>query len=122
VAKDFGGGKADSFKRGIWVITKKIKENKGGASGGEGEHDPADSAVETPPTKTKAKPGRKRKAAVVNEGDGGDEDEAPPPKKRGGGKKAVAETAELTPEVKPEPDDDGAYFFTSRSCWDCADE
>lgn len=34
-AREFGGGKADSFRRQIWVITKKLKENAGGEDDGE---------------------------------------------------------------------------------------
>ena len=107
------------------MITKKIKDHKASAEGGEQEHDPADSAMETPPSKTKAKPGRKRKAALENQDDDGDEGEAPAPKKRGGGKKAVAETSEtaseLISQVKPEPDDNGTCSITS-SYSDCANE
>ncbi|CZT17718.1 uncharacterized protein RCC_03555 [Ramularia collo-cygni] len=44
-AKEFGGGNAASFKRQIWVITKKIKDNKdddtsSGDFGGGHHHEP----------------------------------------------------------------------------------
>ncbi|CAK4030858.1 Hypothetical predicted protein [Lecanosticta acicola] len=47
------GCKADSFKRSIWVITKKIKDYKGGDGGGDTTPAPASAKKAT---------GRKRKA------------------------------------------------------------
>ncbi|SMQ50960.1 unnamed protein product [Zymoseptoria tritici ST99CH_3D7] len=107
-AKDFGGGKAESFKRGIWVITKKIKDYKD-AGDGEGEqNDPTDSAVDAPSgkgkAKAKSKPGRKRKAAAEDAGAGEGEGEAPKTKKRGGSEETA--TPEVSSEVKAEPGND----------------
>lgn len=55
-AKEFGGGKGDSFKRQIWVITKRIKDNMGEVDGDGDEHS-------VPPTTPKTNGGTKRKAA-----------------------------------------------------------
>lgn len=53
-AREFGGGKADSFKRQIWVITKRIKDYKGGADEANDEHNN--------PTTPKSNGSKKRKA------------------------------------------------------------
>ncbi|SMR52879.1 unnamed protein product [Zymoseptoria tritici ST99CH_1A5] len=107
-AKDFGGGKAESFKRGIWVITKKIKDYKDAGEGEGEQNDPTDSAVDAPSgkgkAKAKSKPGRKRKAAAENAGAGEGEGEAPKTKKRGGSEKTA--TPEVSSEVKAEPGND----------------
>lgn len=78
-AREFGNVKPESFKRAIWVITKKLKEH--GANGGGDDDDDGET-----PAVAKPKGGRKRKT----DGEGG---EAAAPKKKGkGGKKARAET------------------------------
>lgn len=115
-AKDFGGGKAESFKRGIWVITKKIKDYKDAGEGEGEQNDPTDSAVDAPSgkgkAKAKSKPGRKRKAAAENAGAGEGEGEAPKTKKRGGSEKTA--TPEVSSEVKAEPGNDGMCSFTTQ--------
>lgn len=77
-AREFGNVKPESFKRAIWVITKKLKEH--GANGGGDDDDGETPAVAKP------KGGRKRKT------DGEDGEAAAPKKKGKGGKKARAET------------------------------
>ncbi|KAI5366586.1 hypothetical protein Slin15195_G081050 [Septoria linicola] len=81
-ATEFGGSKPDSFKRQIWVITKKIKEAM--EKGGDGSDGAEDGETESPSkSKTKAKGkcaaagggvggGRKRKAdEEMGDGEGG---------------------------------------------------
>ncbi|CAK1363155.1 hypothetical protein CB0940_04732 [Cercospora beticola] len=55
-ASDFGGAKPDSFKRSIWVITKKIKE----AMEGQGSDAGGDEVAATPAKSA----GKKRKGAA----------------------------------------------------------
>ncbi|KAK5116343.1 hypothetical protein LTR85_009315 [Meristemomyces frigidus] len=107
-AEQFGGNiKPDSYKRGLWVITKKIKD----AEEKSGSDDAGDGDEGAP---KKAKGGRKRKAAS----EGVDDAEKPQAKKgKGGkrGKKAKSPEAEEdgkgaagdTP-VKSENDSEGA--------------
>ncbi|KAK4499274.1 hypothetical protein PRZ48_009787 [Zasmidium cellare] len=92
-AREFGGVKADSFKRSIWVITKTLKEH-GGGDGGD--------AASTPKQR-----GRKRKADA-------DEGESPVKKKGKGGKKSKAEVEEdaddevsVKAEAKVDEDSEG---------------
>lgn len=89
-ATEFGGSKPDSFKRQIWVITKKIKEEM--AKGG-GEDDVAET-IEKP--KAKAAP-KKRKAAD--------------PEEKGKGKKAKVDLAvKAEGEGEAEGDDGDDYL------------
>ncbi|GIZ43537.1 hypothetical protein CKM354_000676100 [Cercospora kikuchii] len=59
-ASDFGGAKPDSFKRSIWVITKKIKE----AMEGQGTDAGGDEVAATPAKSVSKK--RKGAASDVN--------------------------------------------------------
>ncbi|KAK0285815.1 hypothetical protein LTR35_005155 [Friedmanniomyces endolithicus] len=85
-ANQFGGGiKPDSYKRGLWVISKRIKDAQAS-----GKLDGVASPVTTP-GKVTAKKGGKR--AAGEEGDPDDEEEVQTPKRvkkdSAGGKKGV---------------------------------
>ncbi|KAK5131295.1 hypothetical protein LTR08_001134 [Meristemomyces frigidus] len=84
-AQQFGGNiKPESYKRGLWVITKKIREaEESGVLGADGDEEDAGTAKEG----KEGKGGRKRKAVSddVDKEHGG---EKPVAKKGKGGRKA----------------------------------
>ncbi|KAK6398196.1 hypothetical protein LTR65_003276 [Meristemomyces frigidus] len=99
-AKQFGGNiKPDSYKRALWVITKKVKD-----AGEKGELDGVGDEDEGTPKKGKG--GKKRKAASSEEVEG-DDDAGKLKAKKGklGGKRGKKAT---TPEVGEEHGDDAA--------------
>lgn len=91
-AEQFGGNiKPESYKRGLWVITKKVKD-----AAEKGELDGVGDSDENAPKK--ATGGNKRKA-TSQEVDGGDDADKPKAKKGKGGKRGKKAK---TPEAEAE--------------------
>ncbi|KAK3628170.1 hypothetical protein LTR56_018782 [Elasticomyces elasticus] len=104
-ANQFGGGiKPDSYKRGLWVISKRIKDAQAKSNG----------ASPTPsPTKGTPKGGKRKAAATANADQDDDEVETPKTNKKAKAlkKEAVADGVAHSPAQQgAAPDELDDYF------------